>query len=32
MTKNEWGYGVNNNPATDLRVKGYYEAKSKGWI
>jgi len=32
MTKNEWGYGVNNNPATDLRVKGYYEAKSNGWI
>lgn len=32
MTKNEWGYGVNNNPATELRVKGYYEAKSKGWI
>jgi len=32
MTKNEWGYGVNNNPATDLRVKGYYEAKAKGWI
>lgn len=32
MTKNEWGYGINNNPATDLRVKGFYEAKEKGWI
>jgi 7-cyano-7-deazaguanine synthase len=29
---NEWGYGVNNNHATELRVNGYYEAKSKGWI
>ena len=29
---NEWGRGVNNNPATELRVKGYYEAKEKGWI
>lgn len=32
LTKNEWGYGVNNNPATELRVKGFYEAKQKGWI
>ena len=31
-TMNEWGMGVNNNPATSLRVKGYYEAKHKGWI
>lgn len=31
-TMNEWGMGVNNNPATALRVKGYYEAKEKGWI
>lgn len=29
---NEWGMGTNNNPATDLRVKGFYEAKEKGWI
>lgn len=29
---NEWGYGDINNPATALRVKGYYEAKEKGWI
>lgn len=32
MTKNEWGYGNINNPATKLRVDGYYEAKEKGWI
>ena len=32
MIKNEWGYGENNNPATDLRVKGFYEAKQKNWI
>lgn len=31
-TMNEWGMGINNNPATELRVKGYYEAKQKGWI
>ncbi len=32
MVKNEWGYGVNDNPATNLRVIGFYEAKKKGWI
>jgi 7-cyano-7-deazaguanine synthase len=32
MTKNEWGYGEVNNPATAHRVKGYYEAKQNGWI
>jgi 7-cyano-7-deazaguanine synthase len=32
MTINEWGYGVDDNPATNLRVKGFYEAKEKGWI
>ena len=31
-TQNEWGMGVNNNPATELRVKGYFEAKQNGWI
>lgn len=31
-TKNEWGMGVNDNPATDLRIKGFYEAKQNGWI
>lgn len=29
---NEWGMGEENNPATVLRVKGYYEAKEKNWI
>jgi 7-cyano-7-deazaguanine synthase len=29
---NEWGMGKNDNPATALRVKGYYQAKSKNWI
>ena len=32
MTRNEWGLGTNDNPATALRVKGYFEAKEKGWI
>jgi len=31
-TMNEWGMGVNNNPATKLRVEGFYEAKEKGWL
>lgn len=30
--KNEWGYGIRNNPASELRAKGYYEAKTLGWI
>lgn len=29
---NEWGYGVNDNHATELRVKGFYEAKKNNWI
>ena len=29
---NEWGYGVNDNHATELRIKGYYEAKQNNWI
>ena len=29
---NEWGYGVNDNHATELRVDGYYKAKKQGWI
>lgn len=32
LTKNEWGYGKETNPATKLRAKGYREAKEKGWI
>lgn len=31
-TMNEWGMGIDNNPATNLRVKGYFEAKQKRWI
>jgi len=32
MTKNEWGYGKATNPATKLRVEGYYKAKKNKWI
>jgi 7-cyano-7-deazaguanine synthase len=32
MTMHEWGMGNENNPATKLRVKGYFEAKERGWI
>ena len=32
MTLNEWGRGNENNPASKLRRKGYYEAKEKGWL
>lgn len=31
-TKNDWGFGKLDNPASELRAKGYEEAKSKGWI
>ena len=31
-TKNEWGYGKLDNPASVLRAKGYFEAKENGWI
>jgi len=31
-TQNEWGMGTNNNPATELRIKGYFEATQNGWI
>lgn len=30
--KNEWGFGIEDNPATKLRAAGYREAKEKGWI
>lgn len=30
--KNEWGYGIDDNPSTILRKRGYYEAKEKGWL
>lgn len=29
---NDWGMGELNNPASELRAKGYYEAKTNGWI
>jgi len=29
---NEWGRGVNDNHATELRMKGYYKAKKNNWI
>lgn len=32
MKMNEWGMGEDNNPASSIRAKGYYEAKEKGWI
>ena len=31
-TMNEWGMGKEDNPASVLRARGYYEAKSKGWV
>lgn len=32
LKKNEWGMGVIDNPATELRVNGFYEAKKNNWI
>jgi 7-cyano-7-deazaguanine synthase len=32
MTENEWGYGKLDNPASELRAKGYFEAKENGWV
>tara|TARA_R110002051_G_scaffold177777_2_gene247632 strand:+ start:17009 stop:17671 length:663 start_codon:yes stop_codon:yes gene_type:complete len=29
---NEWGKGELNNPASELRAKGYYKAKENGWL
>jgi len=31
-TMNDWGMGVEDNPASILRAKGYREAKERGWI
>lgn len=31
-TLNEWGMGIDNNPATKLRKEGYFKAKKLGWI
>lgn len=30
--RHDWGYGKLDNPASELRAKGFEEAKSKGWI
>lgn len=32
MKMNDWGMGELNNPASELRAKGYYEAVKQGWI
>ena len=32
LTRNEWGFGNLDNPASRLRANGYYEAKEKGWL
>jgi 7-cyano-7-deazaguanine synthase len=31
-TLNEWGRGKLDNPASELRARGFYEAKRKGWL
>ncbi len=31
-TRNEWGMGQLDNPASVLRAKGYSEAKAAGWV
>jgi len=31
-TKNEWGFGTYDNPASKLRADGYFEAKAAGWL
>lgn len=31
-TKNDWGLGKEDNPASELRAKGFREARQKGWI
>jgi 7-cyano-7-deazaguanine synthase len=32
LTMNDWGRGRLDNPASELRSKGYLEAKQQGWI
>lgn len=32
LISNEWGYGVEDNPATILRAKGWREARERGWV
>lgn len=31
-TRHEWGQGNADNPASNLRAKGYFEAKERGWL
>ncbi len=31
-TRNAWGFGDYDNPASKLRADGFFEAKEKGWI
>lgn len=31
-TFHDWGYGKLDNPASELRAKGYAEAKANGWL
>jgi 7-cyano-7-deazaguanine synthase len=31
-TMNEWGRGKLDNPASELRARGFHEAKEKGWL
>ena len=31
-TRNEWGYGTLDNPASKLRAEGFYEARENGWL
>jgi 7-cyano-7-deazaguanine synthase len=32
LTMNEWGMGQLDNPASQLRARGFYEAKASGWL
>ena len=31
-TRNDWGFGKEDNPASILRAKGYREAQEQGWV
>lgn len=31
-TFNEWGFGKLDNPASELRAKGFFEARKNGWL
>lgn len=32
LKRNEWGFGDLDNPASQLRAAGFFEAREKGWI